>query len=99
MKTLKGWTESGVDFDKYVTEPCEVSEELRDDLMYYVGSINDFENGLSQVDEAEDSDENGDLRYSTFAERDGKIYYLGLFVSCDENDISDCLGIIDSICG
>lgn len=32
-KTLKGWEKSDLDLDKYLTEPCEIDE----DLSLYIG--------------------------------------------------------------
>lgn len=97
MKTLDGWNESGVNFDKYVTEPCIVDEALKDDIMYYVGTISDFENKLYQVDEAEGQNEDGELTYTTFAERDDVFYYLGVFISVEDNDMSHLCNMIDNI--
>lgn len=97
IKNLKEWNESGLDFDEYVAEPCRIARDIVDDLQYYVGTINDFENKIYQINEAQDRDEDGNLTYSTFAEKDGKIYFLGEFADCSENDISDCLKIIEDI--
>lgn len=33
IKTYKGWDKSGLDLDEYLTEPCEIDEEL----LNYIG--------------------------------------------------------------
>ena len=70
MKTLKQWQKSGLDFDKYITKPCQVSKDIIDDLTYYVGVISDYNHKIIQVNEAYDSDKNEQLRYTTFIEKE-----------------------------
>ena len=94
MKTLIEWEKSNLNFDKYITEPCEVDEDLIVSLAYHVGNISDYENGITQINEAEDSDEKGNLIYATFIEKYNKFYYIGNFIDCSENDISFILKTI-----
>ena len=97
MKTLKEWLSSDIELQEYLVEPCEVDEDIIADQCYYVGSINDFENNITQVNEAYDSNEDGELIYTTFVEKDKKLYYLGHFMDCSENDISYVLENIENI--
>jgi len=41
-----------------------------------------------QIDEACDSDKDGNLRYDTFIEQNNKFYYMGVYVNCCENNLS-----------
>lgn len=87
MKTLKSWQQSNLDFDEYFYKPCQVNKDVIDDLGYYVGYICDYDNKITQINEAYDSNQNGCLRYTTFIESDDLFYYVGYFVDCSENNI------------
>lgn len=88
MKTLLEYEKQELDFDKFVKPFDEVDLDLINNLSYYVGKIHDYENNIMQIDEACDSDKDGNLRYDTFLEQNDKFYYMGLYVNCCENDLS-----------
>lgn len=88
MKTLLEYEKQELNFDKFVKPFDEVDLDLINDLAYYVGYILDNENNIMQIDEACDSDKDGNLRYDTFIEQNNKFYYMGLYVNCCENNLS-----------
>ena len=76
MKTKKAWEKSGLDLDKYLTEPCLIDE----DLFLYLGEIVAPQycgGGIVQLGEAERS-EDGVQFYMSASHIDGKYYYLGI---------------------
>lgn len=76
MKTYKEWDLSELNLDKYLTEPCEIDEELE----LYIGEIvapQYLGNGLTQMGEAE-KDEDGIPFYMTTSCVNGKYFYLGV---------------------
>lgn len=76
MKTFKGWQKSGLNLDKYLTEPCRIDEELE----LYLGEIVAPQycgNNLTQLGEPEFKKE-GVYFYMTAYNFEGKSYYLGI---------------------
>lgn len=82
-KTLKGWEKSNVDLDKYLTEPCEIDEELSNYIgecvaPQYLG----WENGLTQGGDPEKHEDSEDGEpigyYMTTLHINGKHFYLGI---------------------
>lgn len=83
-KTLKEWEKSNLSLDKYLTEPCEIDEELS----LYLGEITipnySGGNGLTQCGDAikeevaADDDEDYVYYYMTTLEVNNKCFYLGI---------------------
>lgn len=82
IKTLSGWKKSKINLDKYLTEPCEIDEEL----YHYVGEATApsyIDKGLIQMGEAEYSEEADDsldhiMYYMTVSIVNKKYFYLGI---------------------
>ncbi len=80
-KTLKGWEKSNVNLDKYLTEPCEIDEELS----LYIGECVPPEylgGGLTQGGDCEKHElsEKGKKigYYMTTSIVNNKYFYLGI---------------------
>lgn len=82
MKTLKKWEKSKLDLDDYLSEPCEIDE----DLSNYIGEVIAPQycgNGLTQGGDAIKSEESYDnfkkiYFYMTTSYINGKHFYLGI---------------------
>ena len=77
MKTLKGWNKSNLSLIEYLTEPCQIDEELHNYLGEIVAPQYCF-GGLVQLGEAERSDDVGILYYMSSSFVNGKYFYLGI---------------------
>ena len=97
IKNLKEWNESGLDFDKYAKPPCRITKALADDICYYTSTLNDFDNGIKQPSEPQDTDDQGNYTYTTFVEKDNKFYFVGYFNSCEDFDISHVINLTKDI--
>lgn len=75
-KTKRGWEKSNLNLDKYLTEPCEIDEELYN----YIGETVAPEycsDGIIQLGEAS-YEKDGVLHYDTASFINGKYFYLGI---------------------
>lgn len=77
MKTLKKWGKSNLSLIEYLTEPCQIDEELHNYLGEIVAPQYCF-SGLIQLGEAERSDDDGILYYMSSSFVNGKYFYLGI---------------------
>jgi hypothetical protein len=76
-KTYKAWEKSGLDLENYLTEPCEIDEELYN----YLGEIVPPQycyDGLLQSGEADHSDDDGVMYFLSASIVNEKYYYLGV---------------------
>lgn len=80
-KTLKGWEKSDLDLDKYLTEPCEIDE----DLSLYIGECvppQYLGGGLTQGGDCERHEDSEDGEpigyYMTTRIVNGRHFYLGI---------------------
>lgn len=75
-KTRKGWEKSNLDLDKYLTEPCEIDEELS----LYIGECvapTYYSDGLTQGGDPEKHEDSIGF-YMTTSIVNGKHFYLGI---------------------
>ena len=80
-KTFKGWEKSNVDLDKYLTEPCEIDEELS----LYIGECVPpiyLDRTLTQGGDPEKHEDSEDGEpigfYMTTSVVNDKYFYLGI---------------------
>jgi len=76
MKTLKGWNNSGLNLDKFLSEPCRIDE----DLYNYLAEIVPPQlciYGVIQLGEAEFR-KDGIYYYMTASLVNDKYFYLGI---------------------
>lgn len=81
MKTLKGWNKSKLDLNKYLTEPCQIDEELSLYISECVSPIycgsKHFDTWLIQGGNAEKYEDSIGF-YMTTSISNGKHFYLGI---------------------
>jgi len=77
MKTRKGWEKSNLDLINYLTEPCQIDEELHNYLGEIVAPQYCYD-GLIQLGEAERTDDDGIFYYMSSSFVNGKYFYLGI---------------------
>lgn len=99
MKNLEEWERLKVDMHHYLNEPSVVSEELCFYMIESVGGISSHLDGkgIMQCSEAEDSNDVGELIYMTFVYIGSDYYYVGVFPSCEECDLSYLLDTVHSL--
>lgn len=77
MKTKKQWYKSNKNLDEYLTEPCEIDQELYNYLGEAV-SPQYCDSGFVQLGEADHSDSYGTYYYMTASCIDCRYFYLGI---------------------
>lgn len=75
-KTRKGWEKSNVNLDKYLTEPCEIDEDIYN-LIGETVAPEYCSNGLIQDGDAH-CEIKGVLHHATASYVNGKYFYLGI---------------------
>jgi hypothetical protein len=88
-KTYKGWEKSGIDLGEYLTEPCEINEEL---YLYIVEcthpeySWDGLIQGGDPVDSIEGDDFDKIYTFMTVFTDRGKYFYLGILPEFKQTD-------------
>lgn len=87
FKTLKKWRETKLDLNKYMPNVSEVDEDLFWDMIECLPPIWG-PNGIRQVGEPMDHDENNNPTYMTFLDANDRYYYLGIHNNANKFEIN-----------